>query len=138
MMNDSTNVHEQGFVQFVSPTRRERVETLLSSQKRRKKLIASLSCFADFVDQYVVSIAARSQNADEICELLRSKGAPDTCYVMAENPSLDRQILDLPVAIESVIGFGFGAFVSCLAGKLAFYEGEAPGMRFILERVDVA
>lgn len=137
-MNELEIVHEQGFVQFVSPTRRERVKTLLSSRKKRKKLIASLSCFPDFADQYVVPIESRSQNADAICELLRSKGAPHTCYVMAENPKLDRQILDLPVAIESIVGFGFGAFVSCVASKLAFYEGEAPRMRFLLERVDVA
>lgn len=133
-MNDSAIVHEQGFVEFVVPTRRERVGTLLSSQKGREKLIASLSCFSGFADQYVVPVEARSQNADEICALLQSKGAPHTCYVMAENAKLDRKILDLPDVLEAVVGFGLGAFVSCVAGKLAFYEGESPGTRFILEK----
>lgn len=131
-MNDTAFFHEQGFAHFVDQNRRERIETLLSSPKTRKKLIASLSHFSEFEEQRVVPIDSSSQNADQICELLCRRGAPPTCYVMSENPKLDRQTLDLHVAIEAIVGFGYGAFVSCEPSKLAFYEGESFGRRFIL------
>jgi hypothetical protein len=40
--------------------------------------------------------------------------------------------MDLLAALELVIGSGLGTVISCIPGKLAYYEGELPGDRYVL------
>jgi hypothetical protein len=65
---------------------------------------------------------------------LRSRGAGATCYVISEAAGLDAKRLPLREALDRVIGYGMGTLLSCVPGKLAFYEGEGPSDRCILER----
>ena len=37
-------------------------------------------------------------------------------------------------ALNDVVGSSDGTFVSCIPGKLAYFEGEEPNERYILER----
>ncbi len=37
-------------------------------------------------------------------------------------------------ALAAVVGRGFGTILVCIPGSLAYYEGEDPGERYILER----
>jgi hypothetical protein len=66
--------------------------------------------------------------------LLRDRGAPDTCHVISEAGSLDGKDMKLSEAIQAVIGLGYGTLLSCIPGQLGYYEGEDPGVRYILER----
>jgi hypothetical protein len=36
--------------------------------------------------------------------------------------------------MSDVVGSSSGTFVSCIPGRLAYFEGEDPGARFILLR----
>jgi len=72
-------------------------------------------------------------SAQEIGALLKAKGAPDECVLLAEDVALDGQCLPLGEALQTVIGRGMGTFISCLPGRLAFYEGEDLGVRYVLE-----
>lgn len=63
-----------------------------------------------------------------------SEVALATCVLLAEDKTLDGRELPLDAAVSAVVGRGMGAFVSCLPGRLAYYEGEAPGERYLLER----
>jgi hypothetical protein len=54
--------------------------------------------------------------------------------LLAEDPALDGREFPLEEALNAVVGRGMGAFVSCLRGRLAYFEGEEPGERYLLER----
>jgi len=72
----------------------------------------------------------RSQDA--IVAALRDRGAPDHCYVFSEDDDLDRQYVPLTKGIEGVMSASTGSFVSCVPGRLAYYENEH-GERWILD-----
>jgi hypothetical protein len=42
--------------------------------------------------------------------------------------------MSLSDALADVVGRGFGAFVSCVPEKLAYFEGESPKERYICTR----
>ena len=73
---------------------------------------------------------------DKIYELLRDRGAPSRCYVMSASSDLDGQEVDLNEALEDVVGVNDGTFISCIPGRLAFFEGEGPNERYVLHRSD--
>jgi hypothetical protein len=37
-------------------------------------------------------------------------------------------------AINQILGVGHGTLLSCVPGRLGYFEGEDPGERYILER----
>ncbi len=57
-------------------------------------------------------------------EKLREKGAPLTCYVLSKNSKIDGLRLPLCEALIETVGYGFGTFLSCIPGRLAYYEGQ--------------
>ena len=65
---------------------------------------------------------------------LRAKGAPDTCHVLSESAALDGREIPLASAHADIVGQGMGAFVSCIPGKLGYFESEELGERYMLER----
>jgi hypothetical protein len=79
---------------------------------------------------------SREQNPADILLLLRKRGAPGECIFLAEDAALDGRRLPLDEAVAAVVGRGMGAFISCVPGRLAYFEGEDPSERCILERAD--
>ena len=73
-------------------------------------------------------------SAESIEDILRHKGAPDICYVMSGNPDIDAREMPLTEALPKTIGMDTGTLVSCIPGKLAYFEMEAFDGRYILER----
>jgi hypothetical protein len=80
----------------------------------------------------VRTLASRAQKPEDIAKLLKQKGAPDVCFVVSEDSNLDRQQLPLLAALEQVVGYGMGTFISCIPGKLAYFEDEE--QRCVLEK----
>jgi hypothetical protein len=119
---------------FIAPERRERYLGLLASPRGRDKLRRSLAHLRDLDPRFSREVPAGKQTPQAILALLRAKGAPTDCVLLAEDASLDGRQLPLEEALAAVIGRGMGAFVSCLAGRLAYYEAEGPGERYVLER----
>ena len=63
---------------------------------------------------------------------LRKLGAPANCYVFAVNSDLDDREMPLREALVAIIGMGNGAFVSCIPGRLGFYEYEDTKSSYLL------
>jgi hypothetical protein len=125
--------HEESIVRaFILPTRRERYLEFLKSPKNRLKFRRELAHFKALNPKYIVEIVPSHQNPSSLVNILTSKGAPRTCWVMSENSRIDGQELDLEEALEETIGYGMGTFISCVPGKLAFFENE--DVRCLLER----
>jgi hypothetical protein len=87
----------------------------------------------DLNPQYASRIDPAGQSPAAIYDALRSKGAPDDCYVFGGS-DLDQSVVPLADALEAVVGWCDGTFISCVPGKLAYFEGEDPGERYLLRR----
>jgi len=125
--------HERGIIlSFIIPVRQDRYLEMLAKPKRRKDITSSLAHFKHLEMRHAVQIPPRQQHAAEIFQLLRLKGAPETCYALSEDSELDGKEMSLSEALGEVVGRGMGTFLSCLPGRLAYFEDEE--QRWILER----
>jgi len=117
--------HESAFVEsFIVKRRRERAFAFLASSKNRSKLTSK---FDHHGRDYIVSecihpILPRYQRPSEIAKILRGMGAPETCHVIGGER--DGEDIDLLDALEEIVGYGTGTVLSCIPGKLAYFEGE--------------
>ena len=132
------NTHEELFVKnFIVPQKRERYISMLSSRKMRKKILENFYHFNDLDERYLTVLAGSDQRASNIYNLLKSKKSPDVCYCISTVDEIDGKEIDLLDVLENKVGECYdGTVISCLAGKLAYYEGESAGARYILEKND--
>ena len=125
--------HERGIIRaFIIPVRQDRYLEMLTKPKRRGNFTASLAHFKHLDMRHVVKIPSHQQHTAEILQLLKLKGAPETCYALSEDSELDGKEISLSDALKEVVGRGMGTFLSCLPGRLAYFEDE--DQRWILER----
>jgi hypothetical protein len=126
---------EEQFVRaFVLPGRQRRLLALLASPKKRRKLTDILAHFADLDPRFAIHIPPAQQKASTIEKMLRERGAPDMCFAFSENKELDGRVMPLGDAIEAVVGYGFGTFLSCVPGQLGYFESEEINERYLLVR----
>jgi hypothetical protein len=129
----SCTEHESGLVKaFFLPQRQERYLELLAKPKRRTDIIREFAHFKHLDPRWVVRIAPSSRRPGSVYEILRERGALEICYGFSEWSEIDGKTLPLLDALRTVIGSGMGTFLSCLPGRLAYFEDE--DMRCILER----
>jgi len=120
---------------FVAPAKRERYVEGLSNPKRRSRFLDRLNHHIDDIDpQCRVSIPSASQSAAGIEQLLRARGAPSECYVMSSWARLDGREMPLGEALREVVGRQMGTLISCVPGRLGYYESEEIKARYLLER----
>ncbi len=127
--------HEQALVNaFIDPARRARWLELLTSTKGRRRLLATLAHAAPLDLRYAHRVSGSQSSASAIEVTLRGKGAPEYCYALSEASDLDGRELLLSEALGRVVGYGMGTFLSCVPGRLGYFESEEQGERYILER----
>ena len=119
---------------FIAPSRRARWLEGLPVPKRRKKLLGTLAHNAPLDTRYAHRIPDSDQNGYLILRALQKKGAPQDCYLLSEWLEYDARAMSLEQALSSIIGQGMGTIISCLPGRLAYYEAEDMKERYILER----
>jgi hypothetical protein len=124
------NDHERGLVSaFIIRERRHRFRHILDSGKKRIAGLDRLNHCNDFdpeATQWLVSDA-------DVTSLLRTEGSPESVYLISAEKDLDGQSMPLEEAISELGTRDWGAVVSCIPGKLAFYRDEC-GMRKALLR----
>jgi hypothetical protein len=125
--------HEEAVVKaFILPVRQERYLEFLRSPKKRSKFIEQLAHFKHLNPEFIVGIPSNQRNAAGLLSLLMGKGASAKCWVISENSELDGKEIDLQTALKETVGRQMGTFISCIPGKLAYFEDEDG--RYILER----
>ena len=120
------NLHEHAFVgSFVVPSRRERVLSFLDHPKKRRKFTTELAHHGQhlLIPQCLRSIEPSQRNAASILSVLRNLGAPEICHVISEG-NLDGKDMDLSTALKEIVGYGMGTVISCIPGRLGYFEGE--------------
>jgi hypothetical protein len=125
--------HEEALIKaFIDPNRTERYLEFIASPKKRVKLIKELAHFKALNPVFMVQIPTNQRNASAIIELLKAKGAGPKCWVISENAKLDGRETDLETAVKETVGYQMGTLISCVPGRLAYFEDEDG--RYILER----
>jgi len=120
---------------FIVPGRQERFLYLLTNPRRRKKFLDELGHFRWFDGRFAapaqwkpdcaLSVWGRHQQGiQNIANLLRSRGAAKSCWVISQFAGIDGRELELESALEAVVGKGMGSILSCVPGRLAYFEGE--------------
>jgi len=137
MTNNPHIAHENELInRLIIRDKRERISSLLKSKKGRTKLRRDLAHNFIFDSRYSSKIPVNTQTTNLIYDSLRGHNAPDECYLISENSKLDGKFISLKEAIDLVIGLGFGSIISCIPGKLVYYEGEEMNQRYIIKRND--
>ena len=125
--------HEEELVKaFFVPTKRERYLEMIAKPKKRKKFLLELPHFKALDPRYCFAIPNVEHTAEQIAAFLTSRGAPFSCWVTSEDSDLDGKAMPLLEALKEVLGRQMGTFLSCIPGKLAYFEDEED--RWILER----
>jgi hypothetical protein len=125
--------HEEALVKaFIPAHRQERFLEIIAKPKKRAKLLTQLAHFKALDPKFMVVIPSNQRNPIALAKLLRAKGAGPSCYVMSENSELDGREMDLETALEETVGGQMGTLISCVPGRLGYFEDEDE--RCILER----
>lgn len=124
--------HEGALSLFVLAAKRRRVAELLGSPKRRSKMLAELPHFRHWDPAAVVHLPAAQQTGPHVLAALQRLGAPAEAYVMSSHHSLDGRSCSLADAVRDVVSSSTGTVISCIPGRLAYFEGEEPNDRLIL------
>ena len=126
--------HEEATIKaFIRQNRQERCLRFLSDPKRRRKFTAELAHFRELDAKYALSIPSNQQNPASVLKLLTSMGAGPKGWVVSENSDLDGREMELGAALKETIGYGMGTIISCIPGRLAYFEDEDG--RNILQRL---
>jgi hypothetical protein len=127
--------HETAFINtFLLPLRRGRVLNHLGSKRKRSRFLNRLPHmgFEFFDEKYAIKFDNDPHDTGNIHKYLKDFGAPNICYIISEDPELDTKEMELKMALEKVVGMQTGSLISCIQGKLVYYEGEGKNNRFIL------
>ena len=127
---------EHLLARFVVPNKRERYAEMISKPKKRAKFLAELDHFKSLDPRYVVPIAASQQSPEGITSILAKKGAPQSCWVTSSHRDLDEKQMYLLEALKKIVGCQMGTILTCIPGRLAYFEGEEMRDRCILERTN--
>ena len=132
-MSNSVN-HEEALVKaFIPSHRQERFLEIIAKPKKRARLLSQFYHFDDLHPRWMVAIPPNQHHPSELVKILKAKGAGSKCYVMSTISELDGQEVDLETALEKIVGSQEGALISCVPGRLGYFEDEDG--RFILERL---
>jgi hypothetical protein len=129
------NEHERGFLAFLAEPSKRRIGALLElGSKRRPDLRRLLDHAVRLDPRFCRRLEGGDASSAAVEEMLRKQGAPSACHVMAADGDLDEREMPLREALDAVIGSGSGAFVSCIPGRLGFYEYEDAQSSHLLSR----
>ena len=129
------NDHERGYLAFLAEPTRRRWEALLELGEKRRRDVRELLHHSVRLDpRFAQHLTGGDAFYGPVEAMLRKRGAPPTCYVLAANSDIDGREMPLGEALEAVTGMGNGAFVSCIPGRLGFYEYEDMKSSYLLSR----
>jgi len=119
---------------FVIKERQQRYINLIATKRGRIKFRSYIAHFNDLDNQFCFPLIKNLVNPNGLYELLNLNGAPETCYVISEHDKYDQNELHLKDAINELFLSGLAYFISCIPGKLAYYEGEDLNSRYTLQK----
>lgn len=128
--------HEAAFVKgFLASEKQARWAQFLSNPKRRKEILNQLNHNLPYIQTLGTEVPDKLDFPAELERLLKAKGAGPTCHVIVDGLKIDGRELSLADALNQVCMHEFGAVLSCIPGRLAYYKPKSPNRGVILERL---
>lgn len=132
-MERYVNQHELGFLVFVKKQQARRIEQLfLKGEKGRSKFRGLLAHKIEFDPRFAELMPSNHHSSTEIFNSLTALGAPLECFILSEHKERDGRQMLLSHALAASVGSGFGCYISCIPGKLGYFEAEGKGERYLL------
>jgi hypothetical protein len=129
------NPHERGFLEFLAEPGRARMMRLLElGEKRRSDARQLLQDAVRLDPRYSTHIAGSDDYAPGIGQWLRERGAPEDCYLFSAFDDMDRREMPLIEALDATSCGDFGAFISCLPGRLGVFRYASRQSGYLLHR----
>jgi len=129
----SQNIHEVAFIKaFIVKEKQERLLALVQNKKSRKKFCLLLAHNIEINTKFTHPLKKEGDNGGQVHGLLKKHGAPDICHIICENSKYDNKEMQLKEALHELFTTDFGCIISCIPGKLAFYQGEDAFSRVLL------
>lgn len=129
------NDHERGFLDFLAEPSRGRVSTLLERGEKRRRDVRSMLHHNVRIDpRFSQHLTGSDAFAGPVEAMLCKRGAPSTCYILGGGSVLDGREMPLRDALDATIGMGDGVFVSCIPGRLGFYEYAEMKSSYLLSK----
>lgn len=127
------NIHESLLIDsFIIKSRQHRYIELINSRKGRIKFRKYIAHFKDLNEDLALNVSAICNSYDQVFSLLISKFDIDRCYCISENSKYDQREFFLSDALKELYNSGISYFLSCIPGKLVYYEGEDFNRQLIL------
>jgi hypothetical protein len=115
------NEHERRLIEiFVTPDKKDSYLALLRSKNGRDKFINELPRFKGLDKKYALK-SELTNKKDVIKEL--TSGGSESCYVISASKKYDTKTMPIKEAVDSIYEIDPGAIISCIPGKLIYYEG---------------
>lgn len=106
---------------FIEKRKKERIMFELLSEEKRNWCIWKLDDYFD--NRYKMKIEKAFDSYEYIYNLLKKHGAPEKCYVMDTDFENDGKEFMLKQILKERMFWG-PILISCIHGKLAYFEGE--------------
>ena len=132
MTTDIQADHLLGLAAFLDKAEARRWRARAELKSGWQKLSADLPHRFDPLAAFRIDCAA--WDADAVATKLRALGSPEAVCVIG-GVDVDEAMMSLKDAAAEVVGYLGGQVISCLPGKLAYYEGGDQGIRMILARL---
>lgn len=127
--------HEAAFAKaFLPSEKRARFIHYLADPKRRREMLDRLNHDLPYMPGFATVVPSTQDFPGELEKLLKAKGAGPTCHVITAGLKADGRELPLGEALRLICMHEFGAILSCLPGRLAYYRPESPGAGILFER----
>ena len=131
-MTDQPISHTREFIRnFVIPSRRERLLYLLEHRRNFK----GFSDQSKFIESKMIQIVPDTscKPYEFVTTELKRRGAPNLArYIFESSTNGDGDEEPLEDLLKENVGLETWAIISCIPGKLAYWEGEGKNNRFIL------
>jgi hypothetical protein len=129
-------IQEQTFIKkFVVKDKQDRYLTLPEKGKIRKMFIEMLYHFNDFNWQLFREIPGNESKKNTIANKVKSRKNLSTCFIISTDSDYDGKTILVDGAIENVVGIE-GSILIFGDAEITYYEGEAPGRRYIRQFSD--
>ena len=115
---------------FVVKDKQDRYLTLPEKGKIRKMFIAMLYNFNNFNWQLFREIPGNESKKNTIANKVKSRKNLSTCFIISTDSDYDGKTILVDGAIENVVGIE-GSILIFGDAEITYYEGEAPGRRYI-------
>jgi hypothetical protein len=122
---------EQTFIKkFVEKDKQERYLEFLANEKNRSKFTSELHYFKNLNWKLFHEISGSASETAVILAKVKGMKNISNCYAISNRPEFDGKVFSIEEVIKDVVGTEEIILIFGNA-EIVYYEGEAPGNRYI-------